>query len=29
MGAYNRKDKEEIEGNFEAVFSLFPVLKRD
>jgi len=27
MGAYNRKDKEEIEGNFEAVFSLFPVLK--
>ncbi|MBN2219072.1 MAG: ABC transporter ATP-binding protein [Kosmotogaceae bacterium] len=27
MGAYNRKDKEEIEGNFEVVFSLFPVLR--
>jgi len=27
MGAYNRRDKEEIEGNFETVFSLFPVLR--
>ncbi len=27
MGAYNRRNKEEIEGNFEMVFSLFPVLR--
>jgi branched-chain amino acid transport system ATP-binding protein len=27
MGAYNRKDKSEVEENFEMVFSLFPVLR--
>jgi len=27
MGAYNRKDKFEVEENFEVVFSLFPVLR--
>ena len=27
MGAYNRKDKSEIEANFDTVLSLFPVLR--
>lgn len=27
VGAYNRKDKSEVEENFEMVFSLFPVLR--
>jgi len=27
MGAYNRKDKSEIEANFDKVFLLFPVLR--
>ncbi len=27
MGAYNRKDKEEIQSNFETVFALFPRLE--